>query len=838
MSSLVKVARAYVKRGWRVFPVDGKAPYLKTHGLLEATLDFYQLEAWWTKWPAANIGVRTGDADTGSGIWVLDLDSDTDAEERVNAEAAGREYRQTLSVRTGGGGLHYVYRYGPELAAWLKANKLQLLTRNKIGGRGLDVRSDGGYIVAVPSIHPETGAAYAWENKAPITDAPEWLVRFLCKAPEERRAAPPPPRVDGGGFGAAVLRNAVNKIASATTGERHGVLLAQARTVGGYIVSAGISLHEAETALIAAGEGCGKPGSEVRRTVRDGLGYGQALPLSVPERPTAKAAGAATEHAEDTEEDTGGTGGDREGEDQEGADDYGEDDGAGDGDTKTHAPTKLEQGRELMARALAVLYDEATTRPQRLELVRELMGSIDLLAAVAEHNPVEWITYAGAAEAAGGMGEHARNLRRAVKALQDQWRQAERTARQATRGQATGKDRSAIMARLATTEDGAAKTTYANIVTILRADPRYASLRCSTLGGVVEVEGEELEEGPGTADLCEWLRDSYGMDAGEVMAKTALYAVAAGRMYSPVKDYLDSVRGKATGHTVGQLLREVLGIADPTEMQAAMLGRFLISAVARALEPGSKADSALVLVGEQGAKKSSFFDGLFGQFFGDSPIPIGNKDAAIMMSRVWGYEAAELEDLTSKRSAESVKQFLGTRRDLYRPPFARAAILQPRHTVLCGSVNPVGGTGGTAAFLSDPSGSRRFWIITIPPRHIVATARLRELRDAVWADALESYEQGEVWFFNREEDKLREEDAQQYQIEDSWMSPVADYVANQGNMATFSTADVFNAIGVDIGHRTGRDSARIRAILVRLEWVEKASPTGYRGLRVWRKAQT
>jgi putative DNA primase/helicase len=117
----------------------------------------------------------------------------------------------------------------------------------------------------------------------------------------------------------------------------------------------------------------------------------------------------------------------------------------------------------------------------------------------------------------------------------------------------------------------------------------------------------------------------------------------------------------------------------------------------------------------------------------------------------------------------------------------------------------------------------------------VATARLRELRDAVWADALESYEQGEVWHFNREEDKLREEDAQQYQIEDSWMSPVADYVTNQGNMATFSTADVFNAIGVDIGHRTGRDSARIRAILVRLEWVEKASPTGYRGLRVWRK---
>jgi predicted P-loop ATPase len=814
MSQLLKVARAYVARGWQVFPLDGKIPYLNTHGLLEATVDGAQLDAWWRRWPAANIGIRTGElAGAGSGIWVLDLDSDTDAEERVDREAEGRPYRDTLSVRTGGGGLHFVYRFPPELVAWLKSNKLQLLTRNKIGGKGLDVRSDGGYIVAVPSVHPETGQPYAWENKAPIIDAPEWLLRMVSKPEEVRRAAPPPPKAEAGaGFGAAVLRNAVAKIAGATTGERHGVLLAQARTVGGYLVSAGISIHEAETQLIAAGENCGKPASEVRRTVRDGLAYGQQLPLSVPERPQPTIIRPVRTQAKPEPE-------------------------AGDVDVEeAAAPTKLDQGRELLARALSVLYDEATARPQRLELVRELTGSVDLLVEVAEANEVEWTTWIGAAEAAGGMGEHVRNLKRSVKVSQDKLRSEERTARQATRGQAVGKERTAILSRLAKTEEGSVKSTYANIVTILRADPRYASLRCSTLGGVVEVEAAELEEGPGTADLCEWLRDSYGLDAGEVMAKTALYAVAAGRMYSPVKDYLESVRGKGTGDTVGQLLREVLGLTEPTEMQAAMVGRFLISAVARALEPGCKADTALVLVGEQGAKKSSFFEGLFGEFFGDSPIPIGNKDAAIMMSRVWGYEAAELEDLTSKRSAESVKQFLGTRKDLYRPPFARAAILSPRHTVLCGSVNPVGGAGGTAAFLSDPSGSRRFWILTIPAKHVIPIQRLRELRDAVWADALSAYEAGEVWWFTREEDKVREEDAQQYQIEDSWTSPVGAYVENEGVLATFSTSDVLNAIGLDIGQRTAAASSRVRAILVRMGWVEKASPAGFRGLRVWRKA--
>jgi hypothetical protein len=60
-------------------------------------------------------------------------------------------------------------------------------------------------------------------------------------------------------------------------------------------------------------------------------------------------------------------------------------------------------------------------------------------------------------------------------------------------------------------------------------------------------------------------------------------------------------------------------------------------------------------------------------------------------------------------------------------------------------------------------------------------------------------------------------------------------VENEGVLATFSTSDVLNAIGLDIGQRTAAASSRVRAILVRMGWVEKASPAGFRGLRVWRK---
>lgn len=91
MTQLLKVAKAYVAKGWRVFPLDGKIPHAGTHGFLEATVEVEQLVKWWTRWPTSNIGIRTGNtAEYGSGIWVLDLDSDTDAEERVELAAAGR----------------------------------------------------------------------------------------------------------------------------------------------------------------------------------------------------------------------------------------------------------------------------------------------------------------------------------------------------------------------------------------------------------------------------------------------------------------------------------------------------------------------------------------------------------------------------------------------------------------------------------------------------------------------------------------------------------------------------------------------------------------------------
>jgi predicted P-loop ATPase len=507
------------------------------------------------------------------------------------------------------------------------------------------------------------------------------------------------------------------------------------------------------------------------------------------------------------------------------------------------APDRLAQARALLARSLDALYAEQTTLDERVAVARELgePGSVDLLADLPA---AEWATWCnGAAGGAIGMAARVTSLKAAVKAVREEREAEARAAR--TSSTPGGGVRGAIMARLSRTEEGRVKGTYANIVTIFRMDPRYETLRMSDLGDVVELAGEELAEGPATADACEWLRDSYGMDAGEVQVKTAIWAVAQGKRYSPVREYLERVRPihRRQGSTIARILPEVLGITKANDMHRAMIKRFLIGAVARAMRPGCKMDTALVLIGGQGAKKSTFFASLFGEFFADSPIPIGSKDAAIQLSRVWGYEASELEDLTSKRTAEAVKQFMASSSDLYRPPFARAAVQVPRHTVLCGSANP-------RDILTDPSGSRRFWILAVPPAWVVPVAFLRSLRDAIWSEALDLYgdgsgdgETGEPWWFDRAADAVREIDARQYQIADDWQplverwlaTPAGQFEPAPGVIESFTRSAVLSGIGLTASQIDRRASVRVAAILTRLGWDEHNSPAGFQGSRVWRR---
>lgn len=157
---MINAALEYARAGFQVFPVrQSKAPYIEG-GLKNASSDPEQIRAWWTKWPYANIGIATGNAS--HGLVVIDLDVDkekgVDGRESLRSwEAQHGVLPATLCSITGRGGNHLLY-YSMQRV------------RNRTGVLpGVDVRGDGGYIVAPPSIHAN-GQQYRWSDNKNITN--------------------------------------------------------------------------------------------------------------------------------------------------------------------------------------------------------------------------------------------------------------------------------------------------------------------------------------------------------------------------------------------------------------------------------------------------------------------------------------------------------------------------------------------------------------------------------------------------------------------------------------------------------------------------------------------
>jgi len=161
-SSLLEASLQYVGRGWAVFPLHsvqdgrctcgrdcgknaGKHPRVKG-GFKVATTDAGQIEAWWQQWPNANIGIATG---AFSGLVVIDIDGASGlATLRVLVDRYGTLPR-TAIVKTARG--WHLYFAMPKTCATIPCST----------GDGLDVRGDGGYAVAPPSLHV-TGHVYKW----------------------------------------------------------------------------------------------------------------------------------------------------------------------------------------------------------------------------------------------------------------------------------------------------------------------------------------------------------------------------------------------------------------------------------------------------------------------------------------------------------------------------------------------------------------------------------------------------------------------------------------------------------------------------------------------------
>jgi len=245
-----------------VLPCAGKVP-LVGHGVHDASTDPEQINHWWSRWPRANVGIRTGVI-----VDVVDIDS-TEGFDQL----AAREGKRTLEwwgpIAKTAKGCHCYLLSGDKP----RRNRVRILP-------GVDYRGAGGYVIAPPSRHP-SGHRYRWlhnedPDSSPPLPAPPWLIDVLQPPPPPRRQwTPPATRLRGVQYALAALRAEAGIVAKAPEGTRNDTLNRAAFRMRRFTEEGILEEAWVTDALAEAAQTAGLGLGEALGTIASGLGGGR-----------------------------------------------------------------------------------------------------------------------------------------------------------------------------------------------------------------------------------------------------------------------------------------------------------------------------------------------------------------------------------------------------------------------------------------------------------------------------------------------------------------------------------------------------------------------------------
>ena len=314
-----------------------------------------------------------------------------------------------------------------------------------------------------------------------------------------------------------------------------------------------------------------------------------------------------------------------------------------------------------------------------------------------------------------------------------------------------------------------------------------------------------------------------GYKISKDIALDCLVKVAHENSYDPVRLYLEHVEAQVPPTYIDRLSSTYLRPVDAAEPEPTlydhMVKRTLIAAVRRIFEPGCKHDHACVLMGDQGARKSSFWSAIGGPFFSDALRDISSKDDLMVLHRSWIMEWAELDAIVSKKHAGQVKGFLSQSTDMFRVPYGKATEAFPRRGIIVGSTNRDSG------FLVDETGNRRFWVIpvTCPLQNPIDVPNLLIERDAIWAAAVAAYRAGETSILTIDQESQVQTENTTYLVESPWVAPIDAWLRAPHNRPKVITTGLLlaEAIQKPIERQTRSDQMQVGNILRDLGYVRK-----------------
>jgi hypothetical protein len=345
------------------------------------------------------------------------------------------------------------------------------------------------------------------------------------------------------------------------------------------------------------------------------------------------------------------------------------------------------------------------------------------------------------------------------------------------------------------------------------------NLRYNIFTQQIERNGHPLE---GAEHFYLEIAERGGKISKEI-ALDCLVKIAKANPYDPIKNYLNHVAAHEQPTYIDRLASTYLRPEDSTTPEPTLYDHMirctLIGAVRRIYEPGAKHDNATVLMGEQGARKSSFWAAIGGEFFSDALKDIGSKDDLMVLHRSWIMEWAELDHITSKKHAGQVKAFLSQSTDLFRIPYGKATEAFPRRCIIVGSTNRDTG------LLVDETGNRRFWVIPVTctlAKPIDVSSLLKE-RDAIWSAAVAAYRNGEPSVLTAEQEAMVAQQNEDYLVESPWRAPIEAWLLAPVNKSKDITTDVLlaEAVAKPVERQTRSDQMQVASILRDLGYQRK-----------------
>ena len=280
-----------------------------------------------------------------------------------------------------------------------------------------------------------------------------------------------------------------------------------------------------------------------------------------------------------------------------------------------------------------------------------------------------------------------------------------------------------------------------------------------------------------------------GYSIGKDTAMNSLLYVAKQNSFHPIVEYLEKLEKNKNIEPVdiNKISTEYLGTDNPLYDQ--MMKVTLLGMVARVLDRGCKFDSCLVLKGEQGIGKSSFWRILASDDWFCDTWQQTEKDLLLTIQTCWLFEIAELDGMTNKKDAAQIKSLLSSSKDNFRRPYEATNDFHPRPSIFVGTCN-------RADFLTDATGSRRFQIIDLGD-NFIDLEKLKKDRLKILKGALIAYRNGEKTYLDNAYQLESDLNNLNYQQENPFMSDIEEWLDNPKKLGEMINGQYYSGESID-----------------------------------------